>query len=303
MKRFELFVEPIDKEKRIDTYLTDVLVKYGVSRSLIKELIKEKKVILNNKKAFKVHYKVRENDRILIDVPEKGKIDLQPQEINFDIVYEDDNLIVVNKPIGLVVHPAPGNIDRTLVNALLFHTNKLSNINPDRPGIVHRLDKDTSGLLVVAKDNSTHLDLSRQFAQRKVKKMYVAVVEGEVEFAEGVIDIPISRNPRDFKKMRVSFHEDARKAKTFYKVLCSNKNFTLLELKPVTGRTHQLRVHMRYLGYPILGDAKYSNKKGYARLFLHAKYLKFMHPVKNKVMEFNLKIPKKFKEFFDNKIS
>ncbi len=303
MKRFELFVESIDKDKRIDVYLSDALDKYGVSRNLIKELIKDNKVILNNNKSFKVHYKVRENDRILVDVPDKSKLEIKPQEISLDIVYEDDNLLVVNKPTGLVVHPAPGNKDKTLVNALLFHTKQLSDINPERPGIVHRLDKDTSGLIVVAKDNNTHLQLSRQFAERKIEKVYVAVVEGEVEFTEGVIDIPVGRNPKDFKKMRAFFHEDARMAKTFYKVLCTNKKFSLLELKPVTGRTHQLRVHLNYLGHPILGDKKYSSKNDYSRLFLHAKYLKFMHPMKNKVMEFNLKVPNEFRAFFDNKIS
>ena len=195
---------------------------------------------------------------------------------------KDEDVAVINKQHGLVVHPAPGNYEHTLVNALLHRFKKLSDINPARPGIVHRLDKETSGLLVIARNNSAHLNLAKQFAEHSIERRYVAVVSGKMEFDEHVIEASIGRHPFRRTNMSVSFNEKSKYARTHYKTLKRNDKFSLLELKPFTGRTHQLRVHMAFLKHPIMGDSKYGNKHNFSRLALHAKDLGFTHPGKEK---------------------
>ena len=211
------------------------------------------------------------------------------------IVYEDDNIIVINKPAGLVVHPAPGNYEHTLVNALIYCFKNLSDINPQRPGIVHRLDKETSGLLVIAKNNTTHLALARQFAKHSIKRKYIALVKGKMEFDEDIIELPIGRHPRRRKNMAVGFAKGTKYAKTHYRTLKRKEDCSLLELEPFTGRTHQLRVHLAFIGHPILGDAKYGKGNGSKRMCLHAKYIGFLHPSSGKFVEFSSDTPSEFK--------
>jgi 23S rRNA pseudouridine1911/1915/1917 synthase len=196
-----------------------------------------------------------------------------------------------------VVHPAPGNYAHTLVNALLYHFKNLSDINAQRPGIVHRLDKETSGLLVIAKNNQAHLGLSKQFSQHSIKRKYIALVKGKMEFDENIVDLPIGRHPHKRKEMSVGFGKNAKSARTYYRTLKRTEHFSLLELEPFTGRTHQLRVHLAFLGHPILGDTKYAKNNEFVRLALHAKYLGFMHPATGKFIEFFCDIPKEFTEF------
>lgn len=194
----------------------------------------------------------------------------------------------------MVVHPAPGNYQHTLVNALLYHFKTLSDVNPQRPGIVHRLDKDTSGLLVIAKNNFTHLGLAAQFAKHSIKRKYVALVKGKVEFDEDIIEMPIVRHPDKRKNMSVGFGKKAKYAKTYYRTLKRSDNFSILELHPFTGRTHQLRVHLAFLGHPILGDTKYGKNDAFSRLALHAQYIGFAHPRTGKFMEFESALPGEF---------
>ncbi len=279
--------------QRIDKFLVEQL-QNDFSRSDIKKFIEQGYVYLNAH-AVKAHQKVRENDSIEIVVFRQDKqTEVPAVDIPLDIVYEDDFLCIVNKPAGMVVHPAAGHYEDTLVNALLFHSKSLSDINGlTKPGIVHRLDKDTSGLLAVAKDNKTHRFLAEQFKNHAVKKMYVAIVSGSVEYDEGIIDEPISRSPFDRKKMKVC-HVSSREALTRYRVLSRCEDASVLEVFPQTGRTHQIRVHMAYLGHPILGDRQYGkNQSKYPikRQALHAKMLGFIHPESNKFVEFTAEVP------------
>ena len=293
-------VTEADQGLRLDIFLYNFFKreKMLMSRTVLKKIIQKGLVKSNlSGHTLKPHYKVKIGEIFYINIPDKPVQELVSQDIALKIVYEDDNLLIVDKPAGLVVHPGAGNSDNTLVNALLFHVKKLSDININRPGIVHRLDKDTSGLLAVAKDNATHLNLAEQFKQHTVKRKYAAIVEGETEFDHGIIDIPVKRDKYNFKKMSVGFSKDAKFAKTSYKTIKRQNGFSLLELEPYTGRTHQLRVHLLYLGHPILGDKKYANMKGFPRLFLHAKTLGLIHPVKNKFIEFESELPEEFTLF------
>jgi 23S rRNA pseudouridine1911/1915/1917 synthase len=240
---------------------------------------------------------VKAGDEIRVIVEERKEAVPSAENIPLDVVYEDDDLAVINKPAGLVVHPAPGNKEHTLVNALLGRFHDLSDINPDRPGIVHRLDKETSGLLVVAKNNSAHLSLAKQFEKHTIKRIYVAVVRGKVEFDQDVIELPIGRHPVKRESMAVSFNEDSRSARTLYRTLKRTDKFSVMELEPYTGRTHQLRVHLAFLGHPILGDKKYGKHNDFSRLALHAKILGFSHPRTGKFIEFKSEIPEEFNEF------
>ena len=284
---------------RLDLLLTDYATSanLGLSRTNIQKLIREGNVFLNSKAQDKPHHKVSSGDNIQVNLPEKEKTEFLPQVIPLEIVYEDDDLLVINKQPGLVVHPAPGNLDHTLVNALLGRSMQLSDINKNRPGIVHRLDKETSGLLVVAKNNSSHLKLAKQFAQHSIARKYIAIVCGRVQFDEDVIEVPIGRDPLRRKNMAISFLPNTKYAKTYYHTLKRGKEFSLLELKPFTGRTHQLRVHLVYLGHPILGDTKYGKNKNFPRLALHAQEIGFIHPSTNKPMHFTSKIPQEFQDF------
>jgi len=306
MQEINFCVEKEDKGKRLDLYLLSNLEEksFKFSRRFIQDLILKGNVFVDDE-IKKPHYKVKLNDKILIKIPPEKtcltadrEFKIEPEDIPLEIIYEDQDLLVVNKPEGMVVHPAAGNLSRTLVNALLFHCKDLSRINPLRPGIVHRLDKDTSGLLIVAKNDPSHLDLSKQFSQHRVEKHYIALVRGRTEFDEGIIDLPIGRNLRDRKKMAIRFFK-AKGAKTFYKTLKRFSDFSLLELIPETGRTHQIRVHLASIGHPILGDRIYSKGKDFPRLFLHAYKIRFTHPETKKNLEFTSKLPKDFIEFID----
>ena len=269
-----------------------------LSRTMIKKLIESNNILVNGK-SEKVSYKVQANDNISIDVPEAKETKLKAQEIPLDIIYEDSDIIVVNKPKGMVVHPANGNPDGTLVNAILsICKNSLSGIGGElRPGIVHRLDKDTSGLIIVAKNDKAHINMSEQIKERNVKKTYIALVRGNVPEEEATINMPIGRSTKDRKKMAVT--KNGKQAITHFKVLKRYSKYTLLEIKIETGRTHQIRVHMAEIGYPVVGDAVYSNGKnefGIEGQMLHAYKLEFMHPITNKHMELTAPLPQYFEE-------
>lgn len=284
--------EKEDEGKRIDVFLAAEL---DYTRSYIKKLIVDGLVFVNGK-TVKPSYKVKENDEVVVNIPEAEKIDVLPENIPLDILYEDDDIIVINKPQGMVVHPAPGNYSGTLVNALLYHCKNLSGINGIlRPGIVHRLDKDTSGVMVVAKNDKAHISLSNQIKERSVFKKYVAIVEGVIKDEEGKIEALIGRHPVDRKKMAVI--EDGRYALTLYKVLERFKENTLVEAAIKTGRTHQIRVHMAYIGHPVVGDPVYGFKKQKFKLegqALHSRVLGFIHPTKGVYMEFEAPLPEYF---------
>lgn len=286
--------------KRLDVYLSEKIK--GCSRTLIQRLILNKEVLVSHafpkeSKALcpKSHYKVNSGDAIHFVISESEPAHLIPQDIPLKIIYEDDCILVIDKPSGLIVHPGAGSSSGTLVNALLSYTKNLSTVNLERPGIVHRLDKETSGLMVIAKNNAAHLNLTKQFSSHTVKKKYIALVKGRVEFDEGVIDLPIGRHKRDFRRQAVSFI-DSKPAFTGYKVLKRLDNTTLLELAPQTGRTHQLRVHLAYLGHPILGDSKYGRPSDFGRLALHAMELGFKHPESGAFVSFASELPKEFVE-------
>lgn len=291
-----VIVNENDKGKRLDIYIAENFNE--LSRTMIKKLI-ESNNILVNEKSEKVSYKVQANDNISIDVPEAKETKLKAQEIPLDIIYEDSDIIVVNKPKGMVVHPANGNPDGTLVNAILsICKNSLSGIGGElRPGIVHRLDKDTSGLIIVAKNDKAHINMSEQIKERNVKKTYIALVRGNVPEEEATINMPIGRSTKDRKKMAVT--KNGKQAITHFKVLKRYSKYTLLEIKIETGRTHQIRVHMAEIGYPVVGDAVYSNGKnefGIEGQMLHAYKLEFMHPITNKHMELTAPLPQYFEE-------
>ncbi len=301
MQEYTLKIEPKEGGKRLDLILADFSQrrKLGISRTYIQKLIRENKIKILGQDKIKPHYRVRPGDKIKISFKEKQTPELLPENIPLNIVYEDRDLAIINKPTGMVVHPAPGNYQHTLVNALLYHFKKLSDINPKRPGIVHRLDKETSGLLVVAKNNTAHLTLCRQFARHSIKRKYIALVKGKVEFQEDIIEIPIGRHPEKRKEMAAGFGRNIKSAKTYYHTLKRSSDKSLLELEPYTGRTHQLRVHLAYLGHPILGDTKYGKNNLFFRLALHARYLGFIHPASGKFVEFTCAIPQEFTQALD----
>ena len=293
-----LKVQKEDSGLRLDKFLT-IKLSQANSRTYVKKILFKDDVLVNGEPK-KSHYKIKENDNISIKIPEDKEYVIQAENISLKVIYEDDDLLVINKPVGMVTHPAPGNYSGTLVNALLYYCKNLSTINkPLRPGIVHRLDKDTSGLILVAKNDRAHIVLSKQFQRHIIKRKYIAVVEGVVQFDEGIIDLPISRHPKLREKMSVSFVK-SRKAKTIYKTIKRFKNFSLLELLPQTGRTHQLRVHLAYMGHPILGDRKYGKGHLCNRLALHAKAIGFYHPGTGKYMEFSSELPKEIEGIIED---
>lgn len=277
---------------RVDKYLSEVCE--DLSRSEIKGYFDES-LILVNSKIVKPSYKVVNDDLIYVLTKEAEIVDIIPEEIPLDIVYEDNDLLVVNKPSGMVVHPAPGHSHNTLVNALLFHCKMLSDIGGQaRSGIVHRIDKDTSGLLVVSKNNFTHKVLSEQLRNKTTKRKYIAIVIGNINHNLGKITAPIGRDPNNRQKMAVV--EGGKEAVTHFKVLDRYRDATLIELELETGRTHQIRVHMTYIGHPVLNDPLYGIKKQTSDFgqYLHAKTLGFIHPRTNQLMEFNSDIPQEF---------
>jgi 23S rRNA pseudouridine1911/1915/1917 synthase len=301
MQEYTLTVLAQDSGKRLDLFLIDFAKNknLGFSRTFIQAGIIAGNVSINGVSALKPHSKVKAGDEIKFSIAEKPADKVEAEDIKLDVVYEDDDLAVINKPIGMVVHPAPGNFRHTLVNALLYRFKNLSDVNPQRPGIVHRLDKDTSGLLVIAKNNPAHHFLTAQFAKHTIKRKYIALVKGRMEFDENVIEMPIGRHPKKRESMSVGFGEGVKYARTRYRTLKRAQNFSYLELEPFTGRTHQLRVHLAYLGHPILGDAKYGKNNEFGRLALHARLIGFTHPVSGEFMEFSCKVPREFTEFLN----
>ena len=264
------------------------------------KLIANGDVVVNDEAVSK-NYKCKSGDIIKVTIPEPVLLDIKPENIPLDIVYEDDDLLVVNKPKGMVVHPAPGNADGTLVNALMFHcSDSLSGINGViRPGIVHRIDKDTSGLLIVAKNDAAHLHLAEQIKEHSFTRRYRAVVHGNIKDDEGTVDAPIGRNPKDRKKMAVTT-ENSRNAVTHYKVLERFGSFTYIECQLETGRTHQIRVHMAYKGHPVAGDPVYGPRNTPTEMngqCLHAGLIGFIHPRTGEYLQFEAPLPDYFEKF------
>ncbi len=295
-----------DKGKRLDSFTAETA---DISRAAAVKLIESGSVTVNSRAAEK-KYTLREGDVIELEIPEPEELNAEPENIPLDIVYEDADIIVINKPSGMVVHPAPGNEKGTLVNALLYHCRgSLSGIGGVmRPGIVHRIDKDTSGLLVVAKNDEAHRFLSRELEEHKVVREYHALAKGGFRLNEGTVDAPIARHPVDRKRMAVQATQNAKPAVTHYFVNKSYGDITYLRLMLETGRTHQIRVHMSYIGHPLLGDEVYSKskirfEKLHAPLFdgqiLHAKRLVLTHPITGKKMEFECELPDNFKKLLE----
>lgn len=284
--------------QRIDKYLSSAFE--GQSRSYLQGLIEKGNVLVNNK-IIKSNYKLKNFDEIVVTLPEPLELKVEAEDIPLDIVYEDKDVIVVNKPQGMVVHPAPGNYSGTLVNALLHYCTDLSSINGViRPGIVHRIDKDTTGILVVAKNDKAHNFLSDQLRDHSMKREYFALVEGRIKEDTGVIDKPLGRNKKD--RLKIGIIPDGRRAVTHYEVLERFNSTTLIKCVLETGRTHQIRVHMASIGHPLVGDPLYGFKKQKYKLegqMLHAKTLGFIHPSTKKYMEFTSELPKYFKELLD----
>ena len=294
MEKEKLIVNSENVGVRLDAYVADNI--NSLSRTMVKKLIEEGNISVNGK-TQKVSYKAQENDEISVIVPEAKQLDLKAQDIPLEVVYEDKDIIVVNKPKGLVVHPANGNWDGTLVNAIMaICKDSLSGIGGEiRPGIVHRLDKDTSGLLIIAKNDVAHLNMSNQIKDRQVKKVYYALVRGVVSENEATINMPIARSTKDRKKMAVA--KNGKEAITHFKVLERFNKYTLLEVKIDTGRTHQIRVHLSEIGHPVVGDEVYSNGKnefGVKGQLLHAKSLDFKHPITGKEMHLESELPEEF---------
>ena len=292
MKYFE-----VEKDsKRIDAYLSERMD--DLSRVAIQRLVSNGKIFVNGKKV-KTSYKVQTGDKIQIEEEKPVEISLKAENIPLDVIYEDADIIVINKLKGMVVHPANGNPDGTLVNAVMaICKDSLSGIGGEiRPGIVHRLDKDTSGIIVVAKNDKAHINLSEQIKNHEVKKTYIALVRGIVKENEATINMPIGRSEKDRKKMAVK--RNGKKAITHFKVLQRYDNYTLLEVNIETGRTHQIRVHLSHIGYPVIGDEVYSNgknewnEKGQC---LHAKSLEFIHPTTGKNMYLEAELPEYFQK-------
>lgn len=287
----------LEKSQRIDKFLLSKLE--NCSRTNIQNLILENYILVNNKN-IKANYKLKNNDEIIINFREKKELDIKKQNIPINIVYEDDDLLVINKDKGIVVHPSVGHPDGTLVNALMYHCKNLSTINGIvRPGIVHRIDKDTSGLIIVAKNDRSHIKLSEMIANKEVKRKYYALVHGNIKHDYGTIDAPISRNPKERKEMAVS--DEGKKAITHFNVIKRYKKYTLVECELETGRTHQIRVHMKYINFPLVGDLVYGSKKTLDTKgqMLHSKSLVFNHPITNEIIKIDTDLPKYFKEVLE----
>ena len=293
-----LTVDGENSDLRLDRYLVSQLEDF--TRSAVSKLIEGGQVKVNEKTAPK-NYKCKAGDRVEIEIPDPVELDVTAENIPLDIVYEDSDLLVVNKPKGMVVHPAAGNYSGTLVNALLYHCkDSLSGINGViRPGIVHRIDKDTSGLLIVAKNDTAHLDLPQQIKEHSFHRAYQAVAYGNFKEDNGTVNQPIGRNPKDRKKMAVTY-KNSKNAVTHYEVISRYEKFTHIRCVLETGRTHQIRVHMAYIGHPLAGDEVYGPKKVITQLngqCLHAGELGFVHPRTKEYMEFTAPLPEYFTNF------
>ncbi|WP_405102333.1 RluA family pseudouridine synthase [Oceanobacillus sp. FSL H7-0719] len=294
MSSFYQKVTEEQNKQRIDKLLAEI--NPDISRSQIQTWIEDGYVQVNKAKV-KANYKCQTGDEIEWQIPEVKPLEIEAENIPLDIIYEDSDLLVINKPRGMVVHPSAGHGSGTLVNALLYHCNDLSGIHGvERPGIVHRIDKDTSGLLIVAKNDQAHIGLSEQLAKREVERKYIALVHGEIPHESGMVDAPIGRDPKNRQRMAVV--DNGKSAITHFRVLNRFPDYTYIECKLETGRTHQIRVHMRYIDFPLVGDPLYGPRKtmelgGQA---LHAKSVGFMHPIKNEWMHFESEIPAYFAE-------
>ncbi|MGX4598737.1 RluA family pseudouridine synthase [Faecalimicrobium sp. JNUCC 81] len=292
----EFLVLEEDEGDRLDVYLANELG--DMSRSYIQKIIKDKKVSVNSK-VEKAKYLVKEDDKIMVEIPAPKLLEVTPQDIPIDIVYEDNDLLIVNKSQDMVVHPAPGNYDNTLVNAILYHCkDNLSSINGViRPGIVHRIDKDTSGLLMIAKNNNAHNSLAKQLKDHSITREYEFICHGLVKEDKITVDKPLGRNPKDRLKMAVV--KDGKRAVTHFEVIERYDNFTHMKATLETGRTHQIRVHALSINHPLLGDVVYGPKNSKFKLkgqTLHAKKLGFIHPTSKEYVEFDSKLPKYFED-------
>lgn len=299
MENLSFNINSEEEGQRIDKYLSTMID--GKSRSFVQGLIDEKKVKANSK-VIKSNYKLKKGDFIEVEVPEPVELNVSAEEMNLDIVYEDEDVLVVNKEKGIVVHPAPGNYTGTLVNGILHHCSDLSGINGViRPGIVHRIDKDTSGILVIAKNDEAHNDLAAQFKEHSIKREYYALVEGKFSNIKGTVDKPISRDKKE--RIKMAINSDGKRAVTHYEVLEQyDKGVSLVKCTLETGRTHQIRVHMASIGHPLVGDLVYGYKRQKFNIegqALHAKTLGFIHPRTKGYMEFTSELPHYFKELLE----
>ncbi len=304
-----LFCAIIDKE-RLDKFLNSIFPKY--SRSYINKLINDKKILVNNN-FKKSSYKIKKKDIVEIEIVEPKKISLTPQNLPIEVLYEDSSIIVINKPANIVVHPSAGHFDKTIVNAILYHCKDLSSISGEiRPGIVHRLDKKTSGILIIAKTNEAHLKLSEDFKNKKIKKNYIALLYGKLSKKQGTIKSYIGRHKTNRLKMS-SYTNSGKLAITHYKLIETIGNFSLVDIDLETGRTHQIRVHFSELGHPVVGDDLYINRsilnkypkeilseiEKLNRYFLHSYKIEFNHPVRNYLLRIETEIPDELKNFLN----
>lgn len=294
----EVFTVECESPIRIDKYLSEVS---ELSRTRIQELCESQAIEVNGK-IVRSSFKVKTGDEIKADIPENEEINVLPEDISLDILYEDSDIIVINKPKGMIVHPAPGIYSGTLVNALLYHCKDLSGINGKiRPGIVHRIDKDTTGCLVVCKNDEAHRSIAKQLEDKTCHREYRAIVTGALKSEAAVIDAPIGRDRRDRQKMSVT-DTNSKPARTHYRILKRFAHSTYIECSLETGRTHQIRVHMKYCGYPVMGDEKYGKKCPYMDTqgqVLHACRLTLVHPTTHETMVFEAPLPEYFKELLN----
>ncbi len=300
MNKEEFEVRNEQEGERLDKYLS--IIYPDISRSFFQKLIKEEQIFVNGKQE-KGSYHVKEDDIVLVQIPDAVETAIVPENIPLDILYEDDDILIVNKPKGMVVHPSAGHCSGTLVNAVMYHCkDSLSGINGEiRPGIVHRIDMDTTGSLIVCKNDDAHMKIARQIKEHSVNRIYEGIVCGNVKSDEGTVNAAIARNPKDRKKMAV-VESNGKPAVTHYKVLERYKNYTYMQFKLETGRTHQIRVHMSSIGHPLLGDELYSGRQhSFSSLkgqTLHARWIGFIHPRTNNYVEFEAPLP----EYFENLI-
>ena len=294
-------ISDLDAGKRLDVVIPGHI--NDISRNYIQKLIEEGNIQVNNKVVKIKKHQVAEGDIIIISIPESKPLEVTGSDIPINIVYEDEDIIIVDKPKGMVVHPSTGNYTGTLVNAILFHCNDLSGINGvERPGIVHRIDKDTSGLLMVAKNDNAHRSLARQLKEHTINREYRAIVYGNIKEDRGTLSYPIGRDPNNRLKMKV-IKENSKDATTHYEVIERFGNYTYLKFKLETGRTHQIRVHMSHINHAIIGDKVYGPEKnifGLKSQLLHAKKLGFIHPTKNEYVEFESELPNEFQEILNS---
>ncbi len=297
MNQVNIAVSEEQTSERLDKFLSTTEPEW--SRTQVQQWVKDGLIEVNGKQV-KANYKVQAGDQIKVEIPDPEALDVEAEPMDLDIYYEDADVLVVNKPRGMVVHPAPGHVTGTLVNGLMAHCNDLSGINGVmRPGIVHRIDKDTSGLLMVAKNDMAHESLVNQLVAKTVTRKYTAVVHGIIQHDTGTIDAPIGRDKKDRQSMTVT-KENAKQAVTHFDVIERFKDFTVVECRLETGRTHQIRVHMKYIGYPLAGDPKYGPRKtvDFNGQLLHAGVLGFDHPRTGEYMEFTAPIPADMQSFY-----